>query len=312
MGVIIMVHLLSVSQYQSIEVLDNFFDVVDGFVNRSKVHEIAGRVRVLGIIKDEGSTRTRVSFEVAMKRLGGEVVCLDLDGGSSIGKGESLEDTVRVMGEYVDLIVLRHSQTGAVEYASRKSLVPVINGGDGDGEHPTQALLDLYTIRRHFGKQSKLKVAIVGDLLHGRTIHSLIKLLCLYEGVQLHMVAPLGLELPQECCDYLRKFGVQYHNSYSLYETMARNEIDVVYMTRMQVERNSKSATYPVLGEKEMELLSPKSIVMHPLPRCGELPVTLDRFSQCVFWEQARNGMYVRMALLYNFFTKGEFIPFVR
>jgi aspartate carbamoyltransferase catalytic subunit len=302
-------HLLSVSQCRNLEVLDRFFDVVDGFVGKLWTHDV-GVGKFLGIIKDEGSTRTRVSFEVAMKRLGGEVVCLELDGSSSIKKGESLEDTVRVMGEYVDLIVLRHSQKGAVEYASRHSRVPVINAGDGDGEHPTQALLDLYTIRRHFGSQTALKVALVGDLLHGRTIHSLIKLLCLYKGIQFHLVAPLGLELSKEYCDYLRANGVEYHNSYDLYGTLSRNEIDIVYMTRMQVERESKSDVYPVLGEREMDLLPPKSVVMHPLPRCGELPVALDGRRNCIYWEQSRNGMYVRMALLYNFFTCGEFVPF--
>jgi aspartate carbamoyltransferase len=287
------------------------------------------RGKVLAIVKDEGSTRTRMSFEVAMKRLGGEVTLLELDKKSSVAKGETLEDTIRTVSEYVDVIVLRHSQKGAVEKASAFSMVPVINAGDGDGEHPTQALLDVYTMYKEFGGLDGINIMLVGDLRHSRTVHSLLHLLTLYKDVKVQLVSPPDLMLPAEYYGMLRSKGIEPAASSILEKRLSLDTPDVVYVVREQKERREKKYMnekeicdmlagrpvdnspwkYPVFGEKEMKMLLPTAIVMHPLPRCEELPVTLDNDPRCAIWRQARNGMYIRMALLYNLFKHNTFLP---
>lgn len=216
------------------------------------------------------------------------------------------------MSEYVDVIVLRHSQKGMVQKAAAVSKVPVINAGDGDGEHPTQALLDIYTIQNELGHVDDINIMLVGDLKHSRTVHSLIRLLCLYKGVKVQLISPPDLMLPPEYYGFLRAAGIEPAGSMDLDKRLEIDPPDVVYMVRNQVERmespdwrerNSLSNwAYPVLKE-----IPSKAIVMHPLPRCGELPVTLDTDPRCAIWRQARNGMYVRMALLYNLFTNNTF-----
>lgn len=307
--------LLSTSQFQNRGELDRLFQTVD-LMQKPHVKGVdliyQARGKVLAIVKDEGSTRTRLSFEVAMKRLGGEVLLLDLDKKSSTAKGETLDDTIRTVSEYVDVIVLRHSQKGAVGKAAGLSKVPLINAGDGDGEHPTQALLDVYTMQKELGNIDGLNVMLVGDLKHSRTVHSLLHLLALYQDVKVQLVSPPDLMLPPDYYGMLRSKGIEPAGSSSLHKRLEMDPPDVVYMTREQKERDGAAVVrwdYPLFGEDEMKMLKSSARVMHALPRCGELPVTLDSDPRCAIWRQVKNGMHVRMALLYNLFKHNTFLP---
>ena len=243
----------------------------------------------------EPSTRTSSSFYSAMAKLGGSVIPINDVNYSSVSKGETLEDTIRTVACYSDVIVLRHPIVGSVARAAAVSPVPVINAGDGVGEHPTQALLDLYTIRKHKGLNSHIRIALVGDLKHGRTVHSLLKLLRLY-NVEMHLVSPKELAMPSE---YV-KDGDLIHET--LDECIA--DVDVVYMTRVQKERIT---TQEVVGNYALTLdhmakAKKDMIVMHPLPRVDELPTTIDSDPRAVYFDQIKNGLYVRQAIFLRIF----------
>ena len=306
-------HLLSTLQYRDFYELECLFKLSDEM--KTKSSSFVAKDKVMGIITNEGSTRTRLSFEVAMKRSGGEVVSLDLsDKSSSISKGETLEDTIKIASQYVDLLVLRCSKK--IEDLSSYVKIPLINAGDGNGEHPTQALLDMYTIYQyHRDKMNNLSVVLVGDLKNSRTVHSLIYLLGLCGNkTKIHLVSPVGLELPDNYYKYLNDKYIEHFSGNNLSGEIARCNPDIVYMTREQKDRNTDNDSirsgcgrYPVLGAKEMSLLSPAAIVMHPLPRCEEIGVELDTDKRSVYFLQAKNGMYIRMALIHNIFTYNSF-----
>lgn len=251
----------------------------------------------------EPSTRTRLSFESAIQKLGGTVVSTEnaAEFSSSI-KGETLEDTIKIVGSYTNAIILRHPQAGSAEIASRVSDVPIINGGDGIGEHPTQALLDLYTIQKELKKLDNLKIALVGDLLNGRTIHSLIQLLSIYKGIVIYLISPKSLRLP----DKFKKILIDKKIKIEEVETLepVLPIIDVLYMTRIQKERFKSKTAYEkvknsfVINQKTLEKLNPKAIIMHPLPRIKEIPVEVDKDKRAAYFRQAKNGLYLRMALL--------------
>ncbi len=252
----------------------------------------------------EPSTRTAASFHVAATRLGASVYSVDDVQFSSMAKGESLEDTIRVIGGYVDAIVLRHPEDDAAERAAAVSPVPVINAGCGAGEHPTQALLDLYTIEREMGPLSSLvglKVGLMGDLKHGRTVHSLVKLLRRYD-TKIHLISPSGLQLP---------LSLKRGDEISLFSLESCiDQLDVLYLTRVQWERMHSSQQSFVKSEysvipKLMSKAKESMILMHPLPRREELPRELDDDPRAVYFKQARNGLYVRMALLQMLMSKG-------
>ena len=248
----------------------------------------------------EPSTRTSSSFASAMMRLGGSVIPINDVNFSSVSKGETLEDTVRVISGYSDVIVLRHNQMGAASRAAQVASVPVINAGDGVGEHPTQALLDLYTIQKRFGLNQQLKVALVGDLKHGRTTHSLLKLLRLYD-VQVHLVSPEGFEMPSAL---VRPTDKLHRDLWGCI-----GEVDVIYLTRVQWERlehRPQSAASCVTGIdlELMHLAKPNMILMHPLPRLQELPPVLDKDPRSVYFEQTRNGLWIRQAIFANLFGR--------
>ncbi|XP_054723164.1 CAD protein-like [Uloborus diversus] len=249
----------------------------------------------------EVSTRTRVSFEVAMLRLGGTVVNVT-ESFSSIKKGESLEDTIAVLSSYCDVIVLRHPEHGAAQRAAFISSKPVLNGGDGTGEHPTQALLDVFTIREELGTVNGLTITFVGDLKHGRTAHSLACLLTNYEKLSLHYVSPEGLEMPDSVKRYVQSKGIPQKEHSSLEKVLP--ETDVLYMTRIQRERFQNEADYKkacghfVVTTALMTNAKKKMIVMHPLPRVDEISADFDRDPRAVYFRQAEYGEYVRMALL--------------
>ena len=260
--------------------------------------------RIMATLFYEPSTRTRLSFEAAMLRLGGQVVGTEnaRDFSSAI-KGETLEDTVQIVAGYSDCIVLRHSEEGAAFRASEVSPVPVVNAGDGPGQHPTQALLDLYTIQRELGRLDDLQVVMVGDLAHGRTVHSLAYLLALYRGLRVTLVAPDRIRMSPGVIEHLRKHGAEVSESEDLLAAVA--QADVVYQTRIQVERFSEPWDEGEdrrrqfrITEEVMSQLPERAIVMHPLPRVGEIEPAVDRDPRAAYFRQARNGVAVRMAVL--------------
>ncbi|MBI4363019.1 MAG: aspartate carbamoyltransferase [Euryarchaeota archaeon] len=258
------------------------------------------RGRILANLFFEPSTRTRLSFETAMKRLGGEVLNLDSEEASSMAKGETLSDTVRVIGGYADAIVLRHSREGAARMAAEVSGVPVINAGDGAGQHPTQTLLDLYTIRRESHLEG-LRIAMVGDLKYGRTVHSLAYALALY-GARIYPVAPEGLALPADLQEDLRHSGARLQPVKSLQEALRK--ADVLYVTRIQKERFPDPQEYRrVAGSYRITLdllrRAPKGLViLHPLPRVDEIDPRVDGTPYARYFRQAYYGVPVRMAVL--------------
>jgi aspartate carbamoyltransferase catalytic subunit len=272
---------------------------------RADPHRAAGRLqgRVMAALFYEPSTRTRLSFEAAMLRLGGRAVGTDnASEFSSAAKGETLEDTIRTVSGYADVIVLRHPQEGAAARAAAVTDVPVINGGDGKGQHPTQALLDLFTIRDELGRIDRVRVAMVGDLANGRTARSLAYLLGKFDGVEVVFVAPSQVAMGDDIKRHLDERGVRWLETDDLDSVLA--SVDVVYQTRIQKERFATEAEYLavtglyVIDEKAMLRLGQDAIVMHPLPRVDEIDPAVDVDPRAAYFRQARNGMYVRMALL--------------
>lgn len=262
--------------------------------------------KIMASLFYEPSTRTRFSFESAMLRLGGKVISTESASTfSSVSLGETLEDTIRVVGEYADVIVLRHNEVGGAQRAAAVSRVPVINAGEGKsgGQHPTQALLDLYTIFRELNKLDGLKVAMVGNLADGRTVRSLSYLLGKFERVKIYFVAPSSLQMKNDLLTYLSERNVWYALESDLRKVLP--EVDVVYVTRIERERfvgsdaNFQSLTREYFfDEAKMQLLSRHAIVMHPLPRSAEIDPTVDSDCRAAYFRQAQNGIVIRMALL--------------
>ncbi len=257
---------------------------------------------VLACLFYEPSTRTSASFIAAMERLGGSVIPITQGVQfSSVSKGESLPDTVRTLEQYADVIVLRHPEIGSVSRAAEAASVPVINAGDGAGEHPTQALLDLFTIREELGRIDGLKIAMVGDLRHGRTVHSLTRLLLQYD-VSLRFVSPDILRLPLALMNEVIDRGIDVRESNDVADVI--EDVDVLYVTRIQKERFSDPQSYEevkdsyIITPEVMSRAKEKMIVMHPLPRVGEITTEVDSDPRAAYFRQVQNGMFVRMALL--------------
>jgi aspartate carbamoyltransferase catalytic subunit len=275
-------------------------------------HEMAEMVRRVGtfdLLKGkilanlfyEPSTRTSASFTSAMERLGGSVIPINEVRYSSVSKGESLPDTVRTLERYADVIVLRHPEVGSVALAAKYTEKPIINAGDGIGEHPTQALLDLFTILEEMGKVDGLTITMLGDLKYGRTVHSLARLLTLYD-VKLNYVSPAILPMPEEVIAEVREKGIQ-QQAYNTLD-LALPESDVLYVTRVQKERFEDLAQYEkvknefVITPEVMKAAKEEMILMHPLPRVGEISMDLDSDPRAAYFRQVGYGLYVRMALL--------------
>ncbi|HEY2704483.1 MAG TPA: aspartate carbamoyltransferase [Candidatus Dormibacteraeota bacterium] len=259
--------------------------------------------RIMATLFYEPSTRTRLSFESAMVRMGGSVIGTEAAREfSSAIKGETLEDTVRMVEAYADVIVLRHDEAGAAARAAAVASVPIVNAGDGPGEHPTQALLDLVTIHRELGRVDGLHVILCGDLRHGRTARSLALLLTLYQGVRITMVAPQVVQMEPDILGLLHSRGVPYRITDNLIEAVA--DADVVYQTRIQKERFADPADFgrargdTRIDARVMARLPAAAIVMHPLPRVDEIHPEVDADPRAAYFRQARNGVAVRMALL--------------
>ena len=299
-------HVISVSDFDG-NTLEQLFTRA-AYYKASALYETRlplARKRIASIFY-QPSTRTRLSFEAAALALGAGVIGTENAAEfSSAIKGESLEDTIRVVAEYVDCIILRHPEEGAAQRACEVSSVPIINAGDGTGEHPTQAFLDLFTIQECYPREHPIVVTCVGDLDRGRTIHSLIKLLGDYGNGEiltirrLHLVAPNEMSLPhallQEAC---RQIGdVHVH---TMLERGVLKESSVLYMTRAQNEHGIKSRDYTdvSLTTTRLGYLPQDALILHPLPRNSELPVSIDTDPRARYFKQAKNGLYVRMALL--------------
>ncbi len=257
---------------------------------------------VLTCLFYEPSTRTSSSFISAIERLGGSMIPITQGVQfSSVSKGETLADTVRTLEQFSDVIVLRHPEIGAAQLAADYASVPIINAGDGAGEHPTQALLDLFTIREELGRLDGLKVAMVGDLRFGRTVHSLTKLLLHYD-VSLRFVSPEILRLPLTLMNQIIDSGIDVRETHDVADVI--ENADVLYVTRVQKERFSDLAQYEavkdyfVITPELMEKAKEKMVVMHPLPRVGEIHYSVDKDPRAAYFRQVQNGMYVRMALL--------------
>jgi aspartate carbamoyltransferase catalytic subunit len=262
------------------------------------------RGRIMASLFYEESTRTRFSFETAMLRLGGSVISTEnARQFSSVSKGETLEDTIRILSGYADVIVLRHYESGAARRAANISRVPIINAGDGTGQHPTQAFLDLYTIQKELGHIDNINVAVVGDLANGRTVRSLCYLLAKYRNVRIHMVAPEVVRMGEDIRAYLLRHDVWFREEPDL--RAIAPEVDVVYQTRIQKERfgdrtedySAARGVYIVDGEL-LSLMKSNAIVMHPLPRVDEITVNVDTDARAAYFRQAQNGLGIRMALL--------------
>ena len=276
-------------------------------------HEMRGMVERLGtfdLLKGkilanlfyEPSTRTSSSFTAAMERLGGSVIPISEVKYSSVSKGESLPDTVRTLECYADVIVLRHPETGSAALAAKYARKPVINAGDGVGEHPTQALLDAFTIMEELGRLDNLTVTMLGDLKYGRTVHSLARLLSNFSGIKLNYVSPDILRMPREVIEEVGEKGIPQAEFSALEQVLP--DTDVLYVTRVQKERFEDQAVYEsvkgafVIDPDVMKAARHDMIVMHPLPRVGEISVDFDDDPRAAYFRQMEYGLYVRMALL--------------
>lgn len=288
---------LSVEEVDHLLVLAQ--DIID---NKGKYSEVC-KGKKLATLFFEPSTRTRLSFEAAMMELGGNVLGFSSASSSSSTKGESVGDTVKIVSCYADIIAMRHYKEGAPMLASMKSDVPIINAGDGGHNHPTQTLADLLTIKREKGRLNNMTIGFCGDLMFGRTVHSLIKAMSRYEGIKFILISPDELKLP----DYIRtevieKNNIPYEEISSLEDAIG--SLDVLYMTRVQKERFFNEADYIrlkdtyILDKSKLALARPDLSILHPLPRVNEISVEVDDDPRACYFRQALNGKYVRMALI--------------
>lgn len=298
-------HVLSAQQFASRQEIDDLFTLAESLERADylgAVPPVLNR-KILACIFYEPSTRTRLSFSSAMLKLGGQVLTAESAAHfSSATKGETLEDSIKIISGYCDAIVLRHPEAGAAERAAAVSTVPVINAGDGAGEHPTQALLDLYTIKKELGRLDNLKITLVGDLLYSRTLHSLLQLLPFYQSIELFCVSPDELRLPTKYTSLLQEKNVRFTELKDWKDALPQS--DVVYMTRVQKERFASLELYEavkdayIFDETALGLLKSPAAILHPLPRVNEISAAVDNDPRAAYFRQARNGLFVRMALL--------------
>lgn len=295
-------HLLDTTDLTLEEIDDMIALATDIIENKQKYAHVCDGKK-LATLFFEPSTRTRLSFEAAMYELGGNVLGFSSADSTSASKGETVEDTVRIVSNYADIIAMRHPLEGAPRVATKRTLVPIINAGDGGHAHPTQTLADLLTIYREKGKLGDITIGLCGDLKFGRTVHSLIKAMCRYKNVKFVLIAPKELQVPDYIIsDVLIPSGAEYVQVESLEEVMPT--LDVLYMTRIQRERFFSEEEY--LKHKDAYILDLKKLdnakkdltIMHPLPRVNEISTDVDDDPRAKYFEQALNGKYIRMALI--------------
>lgn len=301
-------HVVEVSQFERDD-LELVFQRADQMRSVSKGDSsLTGHI--LATVFYEPSTRTRLSFESAMLRLGGQIVSTEnAREFSSAIKGETVEDTIRIINGYADAIVIRHHEQGSARRAASVSEVPIINAGDGPGEHPTQALLDLYTIRHEVGRLDNLRVALVGDLRFGRAVRSLAMLFTRTTGCELIFVSPPAVPMGEDVRDALNAAAVPFRDEPDL--NRALKDADVVYQTRVQRERFATDADYQaskgiyLIDQRAMNAMKADAVLLHPLPRVEEISVEVDSDPRAAYFRQAHNGVYIRMALL-DLLLRGE------
>ncbi|MBQ6569762.1 MAG: aspartate carbamoyltransferase [Clostridia bacterium] len=288
----------------SLDKLNEIIDMASRISKHPEHYRHACSGKILATLFYEPSTRTKMSFEAAMQRLGGTVIGFDNPMGSSVSKGETLQDTVKVVSGYSDILVIRHSRDGAALAAAQASLVPVINAGDGTHMHPTQTLADLVTLMNKAGRLDNLKIGLCGDLKNGRTVHSLIKTMCRYENNSFVLISSPEFALPDYSKDYITDSGASYMETDSLKDSIGG--LDVLYMTRMQRERDvNAKESFNILDLETLRLGKPSLCVLHPLPRVDEITKDVDADTRAVYFEQTRYGMYARMSLILNMLGKG-------
>ena len=282
--------------------IDYIIDEASKLEDIAKSREISEELKgkILGLMFFEPSTRTKMSFETSMKRLSGECIGFENTGSSSVSKGESIADTAKMFEGYCDALVIRHEMEGVSKFISDVVDVPVINAGDGAGQHPTQTLLDLYTIKKEIGSIDNIKIALIGDLKYGRTVHSLANALTLYDNVELYFVSPDKLKMPQEILHDLDKAGMSYTETSNISDVI--DKVNVLYVTRIQKERFADIDDYLeikgayIINKKMLE--GKDLIVMHPLPRIDEIDGDVDDTKYNKYFTQAANAVPVRMAIL--------------
>lgn len=294
-------HLMSPLDFTT-EELDKLFDLASSIEQFPQKYSHACDGKILATCFYEPSTRTRLSFESAMTRLGGQVIGFSDAASSSASKGESVSDTIRVISCYADICAMRHPKEGAPMVAAEKSLIPVINAGDGGHQHPTQTLTDLLTIRSLYGKIENFTIGLCGDLKFGRTVHSLIHALVRYPGIRFIFISPEELKVPDYITDMLRERNIPFEEVIRLESVMP--ELDFLYMTRVQKERFFNEEDYIrlkdfyILDTAKMGLAKENMLVLHPLPRVNEISVEVDNDPRAAYFKQAQYGVYVRMALI--------------
>lgn len=287
----------------TVEELEEIFVLAEEIITRPEdfIHLCDGKV--LGTLFFEPSTRTRLSFEAAMLRLGGKIIGFSEPNSSSVSKGENLADTIRTVAAYADVIAMRHPKEGAPKYASYYSDVPLINAGDGGHQHPTQTLTDLLTIKVAKGNFSNLTIGLCGDLKFGRTVHSLIKAISRYENIKFILISPNELQTPEYIkTEILHKKSLDYIEVERLEEVI--DKLDILYMTRVQKERFFNEADYIrlkdsyILDNAKLKTAKKDLTILHPLPRVNEISMEVDNDPRAWYFRQAKYGMFVRMALI--------------
>ena len=270
------------------------------------------RGKIMATLFYEPSTRTQMSFQTAMIRLGGSIIGFDNPGNSSVSKGENLKDTIKIVSNYADVLVMRHNQEGAARAAALSADCPVINAGDGSHAHPTQTLTDLLTIKREKGRFDNMTIGFCGDLKFGRTVHSLIKAMSRYEGIRVVLIAPDELRLPEYMLHEIetQTEGVEFREVSTMEEVMP--ELDILYMTRVQKERFLDEEEFNrvkdsfVLDPSKLRTAKSDMIVLHPLPRVNEITRAVDNDPRAAYFRQVENGKFVRMALIYTLLKWAE------
>lgn len=290
--------LVSITDYTKEEII-HILDMAEGFEKNQRQSILDGYV--ISSLFFEPSTRTRLSFESAVQYLGGSIIGFASADTSSVRKGESLKDTILTVSNYSDLIVMRNPIDGSARYASEVSPVPIINAGDGANQHPTQCLLDLYSIRKTQGSLDNIHIAMIGDLKYGRTVHSLVQALSLF-GATFHFVSPESLKMPSSVKTWIKKAGLEYHQYTDIMDIMPI--ADILYMTRIQGERFPDPLEYEkvknlyILENSMLETSKDTMRVLHPLPRVNEITEDVDDNPKAYYFQQAKNGVYVRQALI--------------
>ena len=291
--------LISITDYSKEEYLQ-IMELAAEFEKNPNQDLLKGKV--VASLFFEPSTRTRLSFETAISRLGGQIIGIADPGSSSVIKGETLHDTIKMVTNYADLIVMRHPLEGAARYAAEIATVPVINAGDGANQHPSQTLLDMYSILKTQGRLDNLNIFMVGDLKYGRTVHSLLMAMSEFDNQIFNFIAPEELQMPQEYKIHLKERGIRYFEHLEFTDII--NAADIIYMTRVQKERFSDPIEYEkvknvyILREKMLRNTRPNVRVLHPLPRVNEIHTDVDSSEKAYYFEQALNGVFAREAII--------------